>query len=502
MPDRLSPRATAKHLFVIAQDRDERASQLCAETLLTLAANAYGAAGGGLMSPKQRRFALRSLVFGENFLRGYRDGLRYGEMTAEQYGEQLASAEDFQGAENLRLARVALGNLIDPSTEQGQRGQHLMLPFHHSLLWYDARPVAGEFTVREIRMRSAGITLARLLINPPDAAGSDAAAWGLRAVDGIKKALALESPLSEISEALESVLPPSIVDPRRMDAVEEEAWELGSQDRLGELAATICRHAEGVMHQEGASGPSRLWQLRSILALDLAMNSLRRSWEAVGTGQPSRFLVLALAGGDRQRDRVRLRSERSYDEARTVLRWATVAAIESIMRDLAERGCRDWSSEFEGRTATLLQETVVQPLSAAGRNADFRALAQLAFENANYDRAGERGFRVLLESIGMSAGGTRYRYVSASPDLLAALVGALSREMPMTSSEFFRRVAQEWHLVASPEAAIGTSLRDELDGAELALNFRRFEKLLIDAGLAVGVSDRTVLVGERAARRA
>lgn len=102
----------------------------------------------------------------------------------------------------------------------------------------------------------------------------------------------------------------------------------------------------------------------------------------------------------------------------------------------------------------------------------------------------------------MSAGGTRYRYVSATPDLLAALVGALSSEMPMNSSQFFRRVAEEWHLVASPEAATGTSLRDELDGAELALNFRRFEKLLIDAGLAAGLSDRTVLVGERAARRA
>jgi hypothetical protein len=490
----------AKHLFVIAQDRDERASQLCGETLLTLSANRFTAPGSGSTSPKQRRFALRSLVLGENFLRGYRDRLRSGEMTAEQYGEQLASAEDFQGADNLRLARVALGNLIDPSTEQGQRGQHLMLPFHHSLLWYDARPLAGEYTVRQVRMRGAGITLARLLIDPPHTAGPDAAGWGLRAVDGIKTALALESPLSEISEALESVLPQSVLDPPESNPVEEEAWELGRQDRLGELAATICRHAEGVMHQAGASGPARLWQLRSILALDLAMNSLRRSWEAIGTDEAGRFLVLALAGGDRQRDRVRLRSERSYDEARTVLRWATVAAIESIMRGLAEDGCRDWAAEFDGRTATLLGETVVQPLSDAGRSADFRALAQLAFENANYDRAGE-GFRVLLESIGMSAGGTRYRYVSATPDLLAALVGALSSEMPMTSSQFFRRVAEEWRLVGSPEGATGTSLRDELDGAELALNFRRFEKLLIDAGLAAGLSDRTVLVGERAARR-
>lgn len=498
MPDpTLSPKSVAKRLFAIAQDRDERASQLCSETLLTLAANEFSAPAEGLRSPKQRRFALRSLVLGTNFLRGYRDHLRSGEMTAEQYGELLASGQDFQGADNLHLARIALSNLVDPSTEQGQAGQHLMLPFHESLLWYDARPLNREFTVRQVRMRGAGITLARLLVDPPLAAGPEAAQSGAMAVAGIRRALALESPLSEIADALEQVLPEAALTAPRTETVEEDAWGLGDDEDLADLAGAVCRHAEGVMTQDAASGPAQLWQLRSILALDLALNSLRRSWDATGTTPDARYIVLAQAGPDRQQDRVRLRSERSYEEARTVLRWATVGAIESIMRDLAEDGCRDWAAQFEGRTAALLNETVIEPLAAAGRDADFRALGQLAFENANYDRAGE-GFRVLLESIGMSAGGTRYRYMSATPDLLAALVGALSKEMPMTSSDFFRRVADEWHLVASPEAALGTSLRDELDGAELALNFRRFEKLLIDAGLAVGLSDRTVLVGERA----
>jgi hypothetical protein len=147
-----------------------------------------------------------------------------------------------------------------------------------------------------------------------------------------------------------------------------------------------------------------------------------------------------------------------------------------------------------------LQTLVIAALQAPAGEDHFRTLAQRAFENANYDRAGE-GFRVLLESIGLSAGGTRYRYLSATPDLLAAMVGALSAEMPMTSSEFFRRVAEEWCLIMSPEAAVGSAFKAELDGSELAANCRRFEKSLIDAGLASGLSDRTVLVGEQTGRR-
>jgi hypothetical protein len=41
MARRLTPGAVAKELFGIDPDRDERASQLCAETLLTLAQNRY-----------------------------------------------------------------------------------------------------------------------------------------------------------------------------------------------------------------------------------------------------------------------------------------------------------------------------------------------------------------------------------------------------------------------------------------------------------------------------
>ena len=119
-------------------------------------------------------------------------------------------------------------------------------------------------------------------------------------------------------------------------------------------------------------------------------------------------------------------------------------------------------------------------------------------ENANYGRA-EDGFRVLLESVGLLAG-TRYRYLTAPPDLLAALVGALSAAMPMTSRDFFAAVRQEWGFVINQESATGTTLGSQLDGAGLERNARHAERLLSDAGLALGLSDRTTMVGERAAR--
>ena len=43
-------------------------------------------------------------------------------------------------------------------------------------------------------------------------------------------------------------------------------------------------------------------------------------------------------------------------------------------------------------------------------------------------------------------------------------------------------------------------LASQLDGARLAQNARAAERLMSDAGLAVGLSDRTTMVGERASR--
>jgi hypothetical protein len=468
------------------------------EGLLTIAANGYRPPVGQLRSPKVRRFAVRSLVLAQNFLAGFPQRLRSGDMTTADYGARLAAADDFQGSDNLGLARMALRNLLDPSTEQGRESQHLMLPFHESLLWYDARAAGRGFGVRKVRMRGSGIVIARMLLDPPAGAGVEALVMGRRAVDGLRTTLTLESPLAEIARELEAVLPDDVVEPPRIEDDEERSWALGGESHVAGLAAALCRHAEGVMCQGGASSAARLWQLRTVFALDLAANSLRRSWDAIDAPLANRCLLLAIAGPDRQQDRVRLRSERSYAEARTAIRWATVEAIAQQMRELDSEGGVDWASELDGRTARLLEDAVVAPLRAGG--ADMFRLAQLAFENANYDRSGE-GFRVLIESIGMSAGGTRYRYLSATPDLLGALVGALSRDMPMTSGEFFVRIAEEWGLVLSPESATGTALTADLDGSDLSVNARRFEKVLVDAGLAAGVSDRTVLVGERAGRR-
>jgi hypothetical protein len=70
----------------------------------------------------------------------------------------------------------------------------------------------------------------------------------------------------------------------------------------------------------------------------------------------------------------------------------------------------------------------------------------------------------------------------------------------MASRDFFAAVREEWGFVINQEAATNTSLSAQLDGAGLERNARRAEKLLSDAGLALGLSDRTTMVGERAAR--
>jgi len=503
MPDaaaRLAPKSIAKTLFIIDPDRDERASQLFMEALLTIAQNGYVAPAGDPTSPKVRRFAIRSLVLGNNFLQGQTGQVGGGAMTMQEYGQNLADARDFQGADNLALARTALESLIDPSTQQGQKGQHLLLPFHESLLWYDARQAGPTYTARKVRMRGSGLTFARMVLDPPDAAGADARRNAQGCLAGLRDALRERGPLAEIANGLEGVLPDLATASPPLEDDERQAWELGASTDLAPFAAQFCRHANGVTAQGGASAPARLWQLRAALGLDMAVHSLRRAWGATGAPARHRYVLLAMPGPDRQGDRVRLRSEKSYADARASLRWATIETLAARMRELGAEPGIDWAAEFEPRTSRLLRDAVITPLGIAGRT-DHRALAQLAFEAANYDRSGE-GFRVLLDSIGVTAGGSRYRYLSASPDLMAALVGALSAEMPLPSSQFFRRIAQEWGLVISADAAIGTTFGDELDGPDLVNNARRFERLMIDAGLAADLSDRTVMVGERAMARA
>jgi hypothetical protein len=165
------------------------------------------------------------------------------------------------------------------------------------------------------------------------------------------------------------------------------------------------------------------------------------------------------------------------------------------MFDVAQEGGVDWDDELENRRNRM--QAVIDELKDASSTDEFQRLALRATETADYGRAGE-GFRVLIEAIGMLAGTGQYRFLTATPDLLAALVGALSDEMPMSSTDFFARLYEEWGLVIGQDAASATTLSGAVDGAELERNARRCEQILADAGLALGLSDRTVMVGERA----
>jgi len=166
----------------------------------------------------------------------------------------------------------------------------------------------------------------------------------------------------------------------------------------------------------------------------------------------------------------------------------------------------DWPSEFQTGSAlgnTDDEESIsnqLKRLPCPASAEHYLHIARAAVEAANYSRGAEDGFRVLLESVGALVGTGSYRYLTAGPDLLAALVGALSVQMPMPSREFFAAIRREWGFVVNQESAANTALASQVDGAGLERNARRAEKLMSEAGLALGLSDRTTMVGERAAR--
>ena len=494
---RLAPGAVATHLLCLYPDRDERAPQLCAEMLLTLVANGYTAPSSTseFTSPKRQQFATRSLALGVNFLAGHDHA---------QYGEDLAGAGSVGGSANLSLAQEALQGLVDPSTQKVQRGAWLLRPFHESLLWYDARCSNGMWTVRKVHMRGTGITLARMLLAPPGDETSKQ--QGAAAVDAVRTALTAASPLADISERLEGVLPAGQAYNRAPTTEDDEltAWDRGADPRLLELAERFCRHTEGVMRQDGASGPARLWQLRSVIALDIATHIVRSAWNRTDTPANEQFLLLSFDGGPRATDPVRQRSEHFYRRSRLRISSAVVQTLAERMRDLHREGA-DWASEFEQRSGlgSDEQSSIASQLRALASDAtaeDYERVARAAAEASDYDRGAGNSYRVLLESLGMLVGTGAYRYLTAGPDLLGALVGALSAQMPMSSRDFFRAIRSEWGLVVNQEAASATALASMLDGAALERNARKAEKLMSDAGLAVGLSDRTTMVGERAGR--
>jgi hypothetical protein len=492
---RLSPNAIAQSLFGIAIDRDERASQICAETLLTLAQNGYQAQSAErLKTPKRQRFALRSLATAENFFDGVTDKwLPGGEISLAEYGKSLEKGSDLRGSSNLGLVQNVLEGLIDPSTQKGQRGSWLLLPFHESLLWYDARRTPRRpWGVRKVYMRGSGITLARLLMDPN--CDDRTRALGEVAVEAIAAALREPTPLGRIAEHLEG---PVREDTGALETEQDEkrAWEDGARDSLRPLAEQVCRHAEGIMLQGGASGPAKLWQLRTILALDLARHALRRAWEATTTDRTRRYLLLSFAGPPRPQNALRQKSEDSFLRALIRFREATITTLAHSMERLSTEDV-EWIEELESRRQRL--DEVARKLQFAETDGDFDILAREAFEQADYDRPGA-GFRVLLESVGLLAGTGLYRYLTATPDLLSAMVGALSADMPMEGMDFFDRVYSEWGMVINQVK--DTDLRHTLDGSELARNGRRAERIMADSGLALALSDRTTIVGERARRQ-
>lgn len=92
---------------------------------------------------------------------------------------------------------------------------------------------------------------------------------------------------------------------------------------------------------------------------------------------------------------------------------------------------------------------------------------------------------MLTQSAGLLAGTGSYAYLSASPDLLAALVGALSTQLLMSSRDFFAALRRDWGMVVNQESSAATSLSGQLDGAALQRNARRTEQLMAEAGLAL-----------------
>jgi hypothetical protein len=233
------------------------------------------------------------------------------------------------------------------------------------------------------------------------------------------------------------------------------------------------------------------------MALDFAIHVLRCAWERLELDDLGRYLLVSFGGAPRRDNRLRQLSERSYADARQQLRRATVAMLAEEMARLHAAGPVEWDREVLNRGDKLnhvLSELAQLPHDAPPE--EYERLARLTADNADYGRAAE-GFRVLIDSVGLLAGAGAYRYILPTPELLSALVGALSRHMPMTSAEFFEHVQAEWGLVIG--AGSKARVADELDGVEMERNARRAEAVLSNAGLALGLSDRTVVVGERAA---
>lgn len=502
---RLAPAEVSRQLFVVAPDRDERASHLAMETLLTLWANGYSAPATAdqLVPPKRRNGAIRSLALRENFLDGM-SAMASPELSVEEMGSLLARGADFGGSDGLGLVQSALQALIDSRTRQGSVGALLMQPFHESLLWYDARRSGSsvKWMVRKVNMRGTGVTLARLLLDPPSYLGRELRELADQAVEGIRLALQAPSPYGELAARLSAAVPEE-AEERKIEPDELEAWASGDNEALRPYAERVIRHAHAITSQSHVGPALKLLQLRNILALDLAHHALSRSWEATATPQRQRFLLASYAPEERRGNRIRIFSEASYRSGRQKVAQAIIAGLAEAMRIVADTKppAADWADYFEPRSRL---DAVATTLNDASRPPDFAREAERAYELASgggYGRPSD-AFRVLLESVDLLVGTGQYRYLRVGPELLSSMVGALSPSLPARADQFLGSVFAEWNLVIGEAEAVGTDLGEQVEGAELRRNARFFEELMVNAGLALALSDQTCMVGQRRAEAA
>jgi hypothetical protein len=316
-----------------------------------------------------------------------------------------------------------------------------------------------------------------------------------QAVDSIRDALRSPSPFGELGERLQAAAPEERTP---VEPDEDEAWQSAEDERMRSLAERVIRHAHSIGLQRHVGPSQKLLQLRSILALDLAHYTLQRSWDATQTASEKRYLLASYTPEERRANRVRVHSEASYQAARQRVSQAIIATLGEAMAEIAASKDRDqpWNAYFEPRSQ--LHE-VADALERSFEPADFARQAERAFELASGGGYGRQGdaFRVLLESVDLLIGTGQYRYLRAGPELLGALVGALSPELPAPAERFLELVFEEWGIVIGEAEAVGTDVSDQVEGSELLRNARFLEDLLVNAGLAVALSDQTFMVGLR-----
>lgn len=353
---RLTPSAVGKSLFGFSPDRDERAAHIVMETFLTMWANDFKRPETATVyGPKRRNGIVRSLALHDNFFDGMQDELPTG-MRLTELGDRLSSGEDFLGSEGLALAQSAMQSLVDRSTVQGSNGATLMLPFHESLLWFDARR-SGKSTpwsVRKVNMRGTGVSIARMLLDPgapsSDATKTDAAV----ALAGIRDALRSPSPLGVLADRLRAVV--SAEEERKpLEADEVLLWDVAGTKDLSRLGERVARHVSKIVGQPNVPAPTKLLQVRSVIALDILTHMLTCGWEKAGLPEESRFLVLSYSPEERRSNRVRIASEECFEQSRLqisrAIRVQIAETIETLQGTLSTKEA--WALQFEKRGASI-----------------------------------------------------------------------------------------------------------------------------------------------------